>query len=304
MTRPSGTGGRRMWAVGLGIIVLTSLVRLWPGSSVSAGGYEPFGLQRSSTPPGPVLITAVRTGLIWRSGIVPPTTITVRNDTPERADCQVWWILSRRGDPRPWDDPIQQSLPVAVSPAPLASMSLAVNQLAASSPRPGTFKLSTWVHCRDRLTGAWLPSDGATVGGAVRVLTSSSSLDHRASNSTYFWIDAASARRLFEGRPGRIRVTIANSWVEPVMVQVACSLTRPDTVLSDGRVADPAVRASQCKPVDVNLAAVGLTTVDVTIPRLPPPGRYGLWIAARLEQATATIIVDSSRVNPEVAVNA
>ena len=293
-----------MWAVGLGIIVLTALVRLWPGSGDAAGGYEPFGLQRSSTPPGPVLITAVRTGLIWRTGIVPPTTITVRNDTPEPADCQAWWILSRRGDPRPWDDPIQQSLPVAVSPPPLASMTLGVNQLAASSPRPGTFKLSAWIHCRDQSTGAWLPSDGATVGGAVQVLTISSSLDHRASNSTFFWVDAASAGRLLEGKPGRIRVTIANSWVEPVMVQVVCSLAAPDLVLSDGRGAGPGVRASQSKPVDVNLAAVGLTTVDVTIPRLPAPGRYGLWIAARLEQATASVAVDSSRVNPEVAVNA
>lgn len=304
MRWPRGVRSRRAAAVGVGCVLLAMCVQVWPGPSGGAGGYDPFGLQRSSTPPGPVLITAVGTGLIWRAGVVPSTAITVHDATAQHAGCLVWWILSRRGDPTPWDDPLEQSLPVPVTLAPFESQTVAVNRLALSSSTPGIFSLSAWVHCRYRATGAWMLSDGATMGGSVEVLPTSSTLEHSSAGSRLYWIEAASIHRLRGGRPGRIRVSIANGWVEPVMVQVVCSLSAVDLVLPDAGRGSTAAARSLTARTEINLAAVGLTTVDLAIPRLPAPGRYVLTIVISLQRATASVAVDSVRVEPRVVVNA
>jgi hypothetical protein len=292
-----------MLAAVVAIAVLTVLVQAWHAPSGGAGGSNPFGLQRSSTPQGPVLITAVSTGLIWSLGAVPPTTVTVRDDSTRAADCEVWWILSRRGDPTPWQDPIQRSVPIAVTATPLRSEAVGLDRLGAASPKPGIFSLSVWVHCRNPSSGAWVPSDGATMGGAVEVLAASPLLARSSDDSRLFWIDAASAARLIVGRPGRIRVTIANAWVEPVMVDVSASLA-PAGSGQAGAGNSGAGATARSEPTYVNLSAVGLSSVDLTVPRLPGPGSYRLTIEAQLIQATTSVTVDTVHVEPEVVVSA
>lgn len=294
-----GARGRRTWGIATGVAVLTVLVLVWQTPGGGAGGSNPFGLQRSSTPPGPVLITAVTTGLIWRPGAVPPTTVTVHDDTTRAAVCEVWWILSRRGDQTPWEDPIERSVPVAVTAAPLQSQAVGLNRLVASVPKPGIFSLSVWVHCRNSTPGAWAPSDGATLGGAVEVLPASTLLTHSSGDSRLFWIDAASATGMIEGRTGGINVTIANAWVEPVMMNVSASLA-PAGVAPAGANRSGADATRLSDPTDVNLSAVGLSSVNLSIPRLPGPGTYVLTIQARLVQATTSVVVDTVRIEPEV----
>jgi hypothetical protein len=140
------------------------------------------------------------------------------------------------------------------------------------------------------------------MGGTIEVLPASSTLEHRSTGSTLVWIDAASIRKPVADSTGRIRVSVANAWVEPVMVQLVCSL-------SAAGLAPPVARGSHSAGTstaraDVNLAGARLTTVDLTIPRLPSAGRYVLTIVARLEQATSSVAVDSIRVVPQVVVRA
>lgn len=294
-----GVRGRRMWAVATVVAVLTLLVHVWNTPSGGAGGLNPFGLQRSSTPPGPVLITAVTTGLIWRFGAVPPTTVTVRDDSTRVAVCDVWWILSRRGDPTPWEDPIQRSAPVAVTAAPLQSQPVGLSRLAMSVPKPGIFSLSAWVHCRNPSSGAWAPSDGATIGGAVEVLPATKLLARSPGGSRLFWIETASATRMIEGRTSGIHVVIANAWVEPVVMNVTASLA-PAGAVQGGADSSGIDAIRRSEPIDINLSAVDLNSVDLTIPRLPAPGSYVLTIRARLVQATTSVVVDTVRIEPQI----
>jgi hypothetical protein len=306
-SRSGGTGHRRIWALGAGLLSLVTLIQVWPPPSGGAGSYQPFQLQRSSIPPGPVVITAVRTGLIWRTDSAPPTAVTVRNDSIGRADCRVWWLLSRRGDPKPWADAIAQSAQVGVQVAAQQSKTVDLSGPSMFLFPPGTFSLSAWVHCYRPATGALVPSDGATMGGAVDVRTASLSLEHSSSAPSLHWIDAVAAGRLVAGRPGQVRVTIANAWIEPVMVQVNCWLVPAEPATSNvhrGQIGSAPGLSGQSEVSDVNLSAVGLTAVNLVVPQLPAPGLYVLSVTTRLEQATSSVPADSVVVQPDVAVNA
>jgi hypothetical protein len=282
------------------VVVLTvALTLAWPPPARTAGGSDPFRLGRSSIPEGPVLVTAVTTGLLWRPGIVPPTTVTVRNSAARPADCEVWWILAGQGDPKPWENPVMRSTPVSVTLAPFASRAIGVNVLAISSPKLGIFALSAWVHCRSSSAGNWVPSDGATMGGAIEVLDASRSLARNPANSSFFWTYAASMEgSSAAGLPGEVRVDVANAWVEPVVVEVLCYLAPPGV---SHPWADQA--ASRCQPTQVNLAAMGITTVDLTIPKLPKSGHYQLSVWVHQQQAASSVPVDGVRLRPDVTVS-
>jgi hypothetical protein len=297
--KPSHRAGPPNWRAPAIVVVLTAALALaWPSPPRAAGGADPFSLGRSSIPGGPVLLTAITTGLIWRLGTVPPTTVTVRNSAARSADCEVWRILAGRGDPRPWENPVMRSAPVSVKLAPFASRALGVNVLAISSPELGIFGLSAWVHCRSSSAGSWVPSDGATMGGAIEVLDASRSLARSPASSSFFWTYAASmAGSSARGLPAEVRVEVANAWVEPVMVEVFCYLASPGV---NHPWADPAT--SRCQPAHVNLAAVGLTTVDLTIPKLPKSGHYELSVWVHQQRAASSVPVDGVRLRPDVTV--
>jgi hypothetical protein len=160
--KPSHRAGPPKWCVPAIVVLLTAALALAsPSSPRTAGGAGQFRLGRSSIPEGPVLLTAMTTGLIWRLATVPPTTVTVRNSAARPADCEVWWTLAGQGDPRPWENPVMRSAAVSVKLAPFASRALGVNVLATSSPKLGIFG-SAWVRCRSSSAGSWVPSDGAT----------------------------------------------------------------------------------------------------------------------------------------------
>lgn len=64
---------RRGCFIALRFAILTTLGVVWPAPPRVAGGPEPFTLQRSPRPEGPVIITAFSTGLIWSPVSIPPT---------------------------------------------------------------------------------------------------------------------------------------------------------------------------------------------------------------------------------------
>jgi hypothetical protein len=146
-----------------------------------------------------------------------------------------------------------------------------------------------------RKLGAFGRSDQ---GGVIEVLDASRSLVRSPASSSFFWVYSASmAGRSARGLPGEVRVEVANAWVEPVMVEVLCYLAPPGI---SHLWADPA--ASRCQPAQVNLAAVGLTTVDLTIPKPPKSGHYELSVWVHQQRAAASVPVDGVRLRPDVTV--
>lgn len=246
------------------------------------------------------MITAVSTGLIWRPGIIPPTTVTVRNSAARRADCEIWWILARQREARPWEHPVMRSQPVRVQLAPFKSRTVGVNVLLVNSRQVGTFALSVWAHCRSSAATGWAPSDGATMGGGVEVLGPSQQLERSPENSSFYWVYELSAvGRLRQGRPGEVRVEVANAWVEPVLVEVLCYLAPP-------RVARPweDPLAARCDASDVNLPAVAITTVNLEVAKMPEGGRYQLSVWLHLVRAADNVPVDGARLRTRVVVDA
>ena len=164
---------QRTWPTGLYVIAVLAvaigaLAVAWRSPPVAAGGPYPFRLERASTPEGPALITAVSTGLIWRPGIIPPTTVTVRNSAARRADCEIWWILARQREARPWEHPVMRSQPVRVQLAPFKSRTVGVNVLLVNSRQVGTFALSVWAHCRSSAATGWPRRTGRRWAAAWR----------------------------------------------------------------------------------------------------------------------------------------
>jgi hypothetical protein len=271
----------------------------WPPPAVVLGGPDPFGLGRSSPPEGPAVLSGISTGLIWTSHSLPPTTLTLHNVRDRSADCRVWWILAKQGDPKPWESPVMESTPVSVKLGPLASRTVGVNVVAIFSSKPGLFRLSGWAHCRNPLTQTWSPSDGVTMNGAIEVLDASPTLKQSPANSRFLFVYGAATEGTFaEGRPAEIRVKLANASVQPRTVEVFCYLAPP-------AVSRPwtSLPSSRCQSAEVNLPAAALTVLKMNIPNLPRPGRYELSIWLHEQQAGLSVPVDGVRLRTSVTVN-
>jgi hypothetical protein len=264
---------RQPWVwIAASALLVASLTFFWPAPTRSAGGLGAMGMSRSSTPAGPVVITAVHTGFLWRVNELPPTSITVQNLFSSPATCKVWWILSTPGIVNPWDHPAMMSKPTTVRFEGDQAVSVKAETIEDLGAPAGYYSMSVWVHCLDRSSGAWFPSDGATVNGVVETLDPSTSVRHVRRASSLLWINSiAPGATLTAHRPTQFKVVIANSEPEPVLVQVWFYVARPG-------VEQPwkTAHSSRSQVVDVSVSGASLSSVEVPISELPDPGRYAL----------------------------
>ena len=285
------------WAL-VGCTVVAALSAAWPAPAPATGGPNPFDILRDSSPPGPVVIASATTGLVWRAGAVPPTKVTVFDETATRARCETWWILAPAAARQPWETPVMEAEPVSFSIRAGGTLSLPTDLVKPASARPGVYRLSFWVHCMNVRTGAWAHSDGASIAANIEVVPSATDLRHRPRDSRFVWIEAAKAPPQFiRGRKDHVQVTIANGSAQPLAVQAWCYLSKAGAT-------EPWRDPSSMKSgtVKANLTAAGLTTVSVVIPRLPPPGRYELSVWLHQQEASNSLPVDGAWLGSTVVV--
>jgi hypothetical protein len=272
----------------VGCAVLSLMSVAWPAPQRQAGGPEPFRLYRVSAPPGPVVISSASTSLLWQADVVPPTDVTLKNELRRPRTCETWWIVAAIGAPTPWNRPVIESRPVPFTIGPSGVLTVQVNKVIESRADPGFYQISFWVHCLDPSTGFWAHSDGATMAGAVELLTTATGLRDAPSSSRLLWVDAVQVpQKLVRGQPAEILATIANGLVEPITAEIRSFLSRP------GVAAPWAYPGASRSSTDEQVVAGGrLSTVSLSIGRLPVPGRYVLSVWLSEKRAFSSFPVD------------
>jgi hypothetical protein len=289
------------WAVGGAVFAIVMLSLVWPPGGRNAGGFGALAFTRASAPPGPVVITSVNTGFLWKVNELPPTSITVRNliATPEK--CRVWWMLSTPGSQDPWNHPTMLSTPTTVTVAALGSASVKANTIEPLIPSPWYYAFSVWTHCLDPSSARWRPSDGATVNGTVETLDPLTNLRHIRRASSSLWVNSITPTTRFAAhRSTMLKLVIANGTPNPVLVQIWSYLARPG-------VQQPWKSSGSTRSgvVNVSLSGAALTTVDVPMSKLPAAGRYVLsaWLHEIVVSASVPIDGAWLRHDVEVAPN-
>ena len=274
------TGLHRLGVLGLVSAIVAALVAVWPMPPPSPGGSTPFALERTGPPGGPVILTSVSTGLLWRIGALPPTTATVINRTGRLETCEVWWILGDTRSASPWKDPVMESGIGRFTLASRGQSTIPLNEVSIDAAQSGIFSLSFWVHCLDYTTKTWVHSDGVTMSGRIETLRGSSKIRRQRLSSRIVWANSVTVPRTFEsGHSEDIEVIVANGSTEPVAVEVWYYLSPPGVLEPWNDRA-----AVQSETVQLDLNAVALTKIPLSIRRAPSPGTYDLsiWIHQQL----------------------
>ena len=191
-----------------------------------------------------------------------------------------------------------ESKPVGFTIGPGRTLTLPIDSVAVSSAVRGIYQLSFWVHCFDPRTRSWEPSDGAPMAGAVELLPDASDLLPDPFGFGSLWITSVtSPRRLVEGQSDEVKLTIANGTAQPLVAEAWFFLSKPGDI-------DPWLDhvPSVSGAVHAVLPAAGLTTVSLSLRRLPAPGSYELSAWLHKQQASADVPADGVWLTAKVTV--
>lgn len=276
---------RRTVIVAIGALVAVGVfaatLSLWPRPGGHAGTGGVLHVDPGPKATGPVTITGVDANLVWTSTPTVPVTISVRNTSGRSADTEVWWILGQPGDPKPWLDAAVQALPIAADLSPGEKRSVLVVP-PSQRVKPGYYDLSLWAHTRSGKSSSWVHSDGRALLGQIEVVSPEHGITHVGGTSPSLWLHSAQPSGTWSpNHPAAVSVQIANATSSGSIVQVWWYLSKTD----DKKPWNDR-SAVQSSIVTVDASPAGLTTVDVSMPRLPQPGSYHL--SAWLHQLVGT----------------